>query len=91
MNMQRDAPCVQLCERRVYQLVSQSSTLFSYKALKPNILFGFCCGIKKHMNPIVSQKDKTEPDPLQLHRIERTSRKTSKCTICEKLNNEICI
>ncbi len=34
MNMQRDAPCVQLCERRVYQLVSQSSTLFSYKALK---------------------------------------------------------
>ncbi len=34
MNMQRDAPCVQLCERRVYRLVSQSSTLFSYKALK---------------------------------------------------------
>ncbi len=31
-----------------------------YLVIRLSNWFGFCCGIKKHMNPIVSQKDKKE-------------------------------
>lgn len=52
--------CKTLRTTGVSVLAGQSSTLFSYKGLTPNILFGFCCGIIKHKNPIVLQKDKKE-------------------------------
>lgn len=47
--------CKTLRTTGVSVLAGQSSTLFSYKGLTPNILFGFCCGIIKHKNPIVAK------------------------------------
>lgn len=101
--MQRDARSVRMMDVSV--LAGQSSPLFSYKGLTPNILFGFCCGTKKHTNPIVSQKvlpDKKEVnlgDSLASQSqiiynciaLKERAEKQANALFCEKENNEICI